>query len=294
MKQESSTPGKPQPEKAAADPYKYSVILDLVPKETTTEELSKFLTSHTLPFSKVEQIESKDYLKFGIQTSLKNRNGKYQPEKMMDTLYFVVICESKADAVKLSQTILFEKIKLRERYLHLMLHTKKGDYNKSTTLCVNALNYACTEKEIVDELNLILRDDRKKNEEAPKREGMQQVTRGFIMGCIVFVDKDTQRSKQFAFVDFSTPEAAKLCLEAWNEKRMAQYPNRLQVSPYESGRIKMTKEERSRTREKITFSNLYVEKLPYNFGRQDVIDLFSKFGSVVDCKIKKPTSNIPI
>ena len=33
----------------------------------------------------------------------------------------------------------------------MMLHTKRGDYNPATSICVNMLNYACTEKEIVEE-----------------------------------------------------------------------------------------------------------------------------------------------
>jgi len=44
-----------------------------------------------------------------------------------------------------------------------MLHTKKGDYNSKTTICINQLNPACNEKEIVEELNIILRDARNQN-----------------------------------------------------------------------------------------------------------------------------------
>jgi RNA recognition motif-containing protein len=102
----------------------------------------------------------------------------------------------------------------------------------------------------------VLRDDRRKKDEALKRptanpeEVAEKTSRNLILGCIVFIDNQTQRSKQFAFVDFSTKEAAKLCREAWHEGRMTKYPNRLQVAEYNSTHIKMTKEERDRTKER--------------------------------------------
>ena len=83
----------------------------------------------------------------------------------------------------------------------------------------------------------------------------------------MFVDKVTKQSKQFAFVDFSSASAAQACIQAWNENRMNKYPNRLTVSKFNDQHVKMTKEERERTktREKINHTNLFVEKLPYAF-----------------------------
>jgi len=57
----------------------------------------------------------------------------------------------------------------------------------------------------------------------------------------------------------------------------------------------MTKQERERTKERQTYTNLYVEKLPYAFERQNVLDLFGRYGTVVDVKLKKPSSsNVPL
>lgn len=83
------------------------------------------------------------------------------------------------------------------------------------------------------------------------------------MSCIVFVDPITRQSKQFAFVDFSSKQAASVAIKAWNENRMAKYPNRLVVANYDASHVKMSKEERERTKERPSYTNLYVEKLPF-------------------------------
>jgi RNA recognition motif-containing protein len=58
----------------------------------------------------------------------------------------------------------------------------------------------------------------------------------------------------------------------------------------------LTKEERDRTktREKINHTNLFVEKLPYIFKEEDVLNLFQKYGTVLEVKIKKPNSNVQL
>jgi len=68
---------------------------------------------------------------------------------------------------------------------------------------------------------------------------------------------------------------------------------------YDSAYVKMSKDERERTktreRQNHQFTNLFVDKLPYAFGQQDVLRLFAKFGTVLDVKMKKPAkSNAPI
>ena len=112
----------------------------------------------------------------------------------------------------------------------------------------------------------------------------------------MLVDSVTYQSKMVAFVDFSTKEAAEVVIKAWNNKSMVKYPNRLRVEMYSASHVKLTKEERERTRERPSnFTNLFVDKLPYAFERQDVLDLFSQYGQVLDIKMKKPTkSNLPL
>ena len=73
---------------------------------------------------------------------------------------------------------------------------------------------------------------------------------------------------------------------------MKKYPNRLQVTKYEKEHVKMTKTERERSRQSTEFTNLYVEKLPYAFKESDVFNLFSKYGTVLQVKLKKPESNV--
>jgi len=73
---------------------------------------------------------------------------------------------------------------------------------------------------------------------------------------------------------------------------MTKYPNKLVAASYDASHVKLTRDERDRTKERVAYTNLYVEKLPYAFTRQDVLDLFSKYGTVIDVKVKKPTSNV--
>lgn len=57
----------------------------------------------------------------------------------------------------------------------------------------------------------------------------------------------------------------------------------------------MTKTDREKTKERVQgFTNLYIEKLPYAFEEKDLVELFSKYGTVLSVKIKKPNSNVPI
>ena len=90
-----------------------------------------------------------------------------------------------------------------------MLHNKKGNYNTKTTICISQLNPMCNEKEIVEELNIVLRDERNKNIDAT----VPEKPRNFILSSIVFFDTDKKRSKQFAFVDFNTEDAANICVK---------------------------------------------------------------------------------
>ena len=75
---------------------------------------------------------------------------------------------------------------------------------------------------------------------------------------------------------------------------MKKYPNKLSVTMFDPEHVKLTKAEREKTKERINFTNLYVEKLPYTYSEKDVYDLFSKHGSVLSVKVKKPQSNVPL
>lgn len=55
---------------------------------------------------------------------------------------------------------------------------------------------------------------------------------------------------------------------------MKKYPNKLQVASFDPEHVKLTKEEREKTRERTNFTNLYVEKLPFSYQEKDVLELF--------------------
>ena len=67
--------------------------------------------------------------------------------------------------------ILFEKtLKVNGRRLYMVHHRQNGNYNPSTSVYIGMLNPRCTEEEIVEELNLVLRDDRLKRAKAKLSE----------------------------------------------------------------------------------------------------------------------------
>jgi|TARA_B110000285_G_scaffold233522_1_gene307563 RNA recognition motif-containing protein len=169
----------------------------------------------------------------------------------------------------------------------MILKKQHGEYNPETSIYIGLLNPFCEESDIIEELNLILRDDRIKKEketslsrtklqgspeDEKEKENEKAVkpvvdsTKNFIISCMVFFDPITQRPKQFAFVDFSTKEAAQICIKAWHMKSMKKFPNRLMVTVFDAQYQKMTKAEREKSKDgKKSFTNLWVEKLPYAF-----------------------------
>jgi RNA recognition motif-containing protein len=218
--------------------------------------------------------------------------------------------------IKVAQSIIFEKtLKIGQKKLHMILQKQHGDYNPDTSIYIGLINPFCNESDIIEELNLVLRDERIKKEKetsisrsksAPanpdekkdkeeKVEVKSEIGKNFILSCIVFYDPITSRPKQFAFVDFSTKEAAQICIKAWHTRSMKKFPNRLMVTAYDDQHHKMTKAEREKSKDakKGPFTNLWVEKLPYAFQEKDVFELFSQYGTVASVKVKKPnTSNV--
>lgn len=116
-------------------------------------------------------------------SKMNNRNSN-KPQREINKQFFLVRFESKEDLLTLAHCILFEKnLKINNRKIHMMLHNKKGNYNSKTTICIGQLNPMCNEKEIVEELNIVLRDERNKNETP-----VPEKPRNFILSSIVFWD----------------------------------------------------------------------------------------------------------
>ena len=287
---------------------KYTIIIDKMPSEFKVEDIVEAIKEAKFTFKEVTRIAEADYTKFGIgQQMALTRNARFQQQNQAKNpeaksySYFCVSFETKEDLKKLAYDILFEKsVKVNKlKKLHMMIHNKKGNYNPETSVCIQQLNYACTKEQIVEELNIVLRDNRTKVAEKDAKnpeEVVEEKPKDFILSSIVFIDNVTKMSKQFAFVDFSSAQAAQVCVKAWNDSKMNRYPNRLSVTKFDDHHIKLTKEERDRTktREKVNHTNLFVEKLPYIFKQEDVLNLFQKYGSVIEVKIKKPNSNVQL
>ena len=74
----------------------------------------------------------------------------------------------------------------------MMLHKQHGDYNQKTSVYIGLINPFCRETDIIEELNLVLRDDRvKKEKEANTEEKSTTFQKNFILSCCVFYDQVT-------------------------------------------------------------------------------------------------------
>ena len=309
-----------------AEAKKQTIVLSRLPVGTNTNQIEDLLNQNKFKFEKVEKLDQ-DQASQIIGTSNRRLTQKQAEEakNAQDIDHAIIHFKDKSDCkfsdpyfdliflklvIKVAQSIIFEKtLKIAQKKLHMILKKQHGDYNAETSIYIGLLNPFCEESDIIEELNLILRDDRIKKEKETtvnrSKQGQGNLeddkdksakpadTKNFIISCMVFIDPTTQRSKQFAFVDFSTKEAAQICLNAWHMKSMKKFPNRLNVTLYDAQYQKMTKAEREKSKDgKKAFTNLWVEKLPYAFQEKDVFELFSQYGLVQSVKVKKPQTNI--
>jgi hypothetical protein len=179
------------------------MILGKMPNDTTAAQIEEAIKTSTFKFKSVQEINKDDYEKFGIEQNInkasrKSRFTQKQKEEEATKPQFLVNFDSREDMVTLAHHILFEKtIQANNKSLFMMHHTKKGNYNPETSICLQFLNYACTEQDLIEEINLLLRDDRiKKEREVIQRNAEDgNKIRHMVLSCIVFVDKVTQRSK---------------------------------------------------------------------------------------------------
>jgi len=127
------------------DPYQFTIILDKLPAETTVANIEEALKATSFNFKAVEKIDHKDFDKFGIESPLSlARNNRLKPVQNNNAsadqhkIYFLVTFENKDDLNTIAHSILFEKtIRIGTKKLHLKLHTKRGNYNPETSLCIS-------------------------------------------------------------------------------------------------------------------------------------------------------------
>lgn len=90
--------------------------------------------------------------------------------------------------LSVAHSILFEKnLTVNGRRLYMMLHKQNGNYNSETSIYIGQLNYQCREDDIVEELNLILRDQRLKRQRDHEQQPNTTPTyrNNFILSCMV-------------------------------------------------------------------------------------------------------------
>ena len=136
----------------------------------------KFKEVQKLEFKEARELlglneERRDYRVEELEQKKRGKKGQKQYDLTEDNCQFMrVYFDEREDSkyslsnhlvVKLVHTIIFDKsLKIENRRLFMAHHRQHGNYNSETSLCVQALNPRCTEDEIIEELNLILRDDR--------------------------------------------------------------------------------------------------------------------------------------
>ena len=139
-----------QSDQQKPESHKFTIILDKLPLDIQKQEIEEALKVANFCFKEVLKIETKDYDKYGIESVLvhaRNARFKKQEPKKETHAYFLLIFENRDDMKKLAHNILFEKtVRVKDKKIHLMLHTKKGNYNSESSVCIQQLNYACTEQ----------------------------------------------------------------------------------------------------------------------------------------------------
>mmetsp|Transcript_30595 Transcript_30595/g.46951 ORF Transcript_30595/g.46951 Transcript_30595/m.46951 type:complete len:122 (+) Transcript_30595:164-529(+) len=115
-----------------------------------------------------------------------------------------------------------KKVKIEDHVVSGLIHKRFGDYNSKSSVYIGMLNPRCNELDLITELSTLTKNS------------------GFVLSCMVVTDPETKKSKQFAFVDFSTEKAADLVIEKWHNRAMIKHPNRLMVTKFEGDHQKMT------------------------------------------------------
>ena len=71
-----------------------------------------------------------------------------------------------------------------------MYNKQNGNYNPETSIHISLLNYQCREDDIIEEINLILRDNRIKKQKERETNGVPEGAtdsqrNNFILSCFV-------------------------------------------------------------------------------------------------------------
>lgn len=170
-------------------------MLARLSQETKSEEISALFDSVGLKYKSISSINKEKALSvLGLSDKMKSRSragdaSEALPNYLIDepadaqskkrrkrndvdlasdeSAYMLLTFETRDDMNQVVHRILFEKtLKVNGRRLYMVHHRQNGNYNPETSVYIGMLNPRCTEEEIVEELNLVLRDDRLKRAKA--------------------------------------------------------------------------------------------------------------------------------
>jgi len=128
-------------EKSAEHNKRLSIILGRLPEKTTPDVVETLLNENTLKFKSVEKLDQKSVEAIlGSSVNAKDESSENEEfaiiyfENRDDCKYFAFVYFNqfcvKSIAIKVAHKIQFDRsLKIGGKKLHMLLHTKHGDYN---------------------------------------------------------------------------------------------------------------------------------------------------------------------
>ena len=206
-------------------------MLKELPKDIKLEEVEAALKKEKLEFLSTVILAEVDQQK-AIGSQEYEALIKDPKSKLLEQTMVLVEFKDRSSYVKALKRVMqgAKPVEIKKGVeMKSLMHKRFGDYNSESSVCVGFLNPRCTDQDIIAELNALLKAEAKKKQEP-----------NFVASCIVLLDPETRRSKQTAFVDFNNEDAAKICISKWHNSSMQKFPNRLQVTKFESEHKKIS------------------------------------------------------
>jgi len=111
-------------EKSAEHNKRLSIILGRLPEKTTPDVIEKLLNENTLKFKSVEKLDQKSVEDI-LGSSVIAKDESSENEE-----FAIIYFENRDDSIKVAHKIQFDRsLKIGAKKLHMLLHTKHGDYN---------------------------------------------------------------------------------------------------------------------------------------------------------------------
>jgi len=123
---------------------KLSIILGRLPPSTEVAAIESLLKENSYTFKLVRKVEVKELEELLAYTY--KTNGTDEEKEEFAIIYF----ENRADMIKVAHRIHFDiQFKIGKKKVHMILHTKLGDYNPTTSVYLGLVNVKAREQDII-------------------------------------------------------------------------------------------------------------------------------------------------